>query len=97
MQHIGNDHKIVDFAFTNQNGKVITQKDYENTIYVADFFLQHAHNLSKMTDNMVWLQNQLKSNPEVKLLSFSVTPDIDTPDVLKICSKKKVLMIHVGI
>ena len=32
---------------------------------------------------MVWLQNQLKNNPEVKLLSFSVTPDIDTPEVLK--------------
>ena len=38
VQHIGNDHKISDFAFTNQNGKTITQKDYENTIYVADFF-----------------------------------------------------------
>ena len=84
VQHIGNDHKIADFAFTNQNGKVITQKDYENTIYVADFFFTTCPTICpKMTDNMVWLQNQLKSNPEVKLLSFSVTPDIDTPDVLK--------------
>ena len=32
---------------------------------------------------MVWLQNQLKKYPEVKLLSFSVTPDIDTPEILK--------------
>jgi protein SCO1/2 len=32
---------------------------------------------------MVWLQNQLKKYPNVKLLSFSVTPDIDTPEVLK--------------
>lgn len=84
VQHIGNDHKIADFAFTNQNGKVITQKDYENTIYVADFFFTTCPTICpKMTDNMVWLQNQLKSNPEVKLLSFSVTPDIDTPEVLK--------------
>ena len=36
-----------------------------------------------MTDNMVWLQEQLKNNPEVKLLSFSVTLDIDTPEILK--------------
>ena len=36
-----------------------------------------------MTNNMVWLQNQLKKYPDVKLLSFSVTPDIDTPEVLK--------------
>ena len=84
VQHIGNDHKIADFAFTNQNGKVITQKDYENTIYVADFFFTTCPTICpKMTDNMVWLQNQLKNNPEVKLLSFSVTPDIDTPEVLK--------------
>ena len=84
VQHIGNDHKIADFAFTNQNGKIITRKDYENTIYVADFFFTTCPTICpKMTDNMVWLQNQLKNNPEVKLLSFSVTPDIDTPEVLK--------------
>lgn len=84
VQHIGNDHKIADFAFTNQNGKIITQKEYENTIYVADFFFTTCPTICpKMTDNMVWLQNQLRNNPEVKLLSFSVTPDIDTPEVLK--------------
>ena len=84
IQHIGNDHKIADFAFINQNGKLITQKDYENTIYVADFFFTTCPTICpKMTDNMVWLQNQLKNNPKVKLLSFSVTPDIDTPEVLK--------------
>ncbi|MQP51432.1 MULTISPECIES: SCO family protein [unclassified Flavobacterium] len=84
VQHIGNDHKISDFSFTNQNGKVITQKDYENTIYVADFFFTTCPTICpKMTDNMVWLQNQLKNYSEVKLLSFSVTPDIDTPEVLK--------------
>lgn len=84
VQHIGNDHKIADFAFTNQNGKIITPKDYENKIYVADFFFTTCPTICpKMTNNMVWLQNQLKNNPEVKLLSFSVTPDIDTPEVLK--------------
>jgi protein SCO1/2 len=90
VQHIGNDHKIADFAFTNQNGKIITQKDYENTIYVADFFFTTCPTICpKMTDNMVWLQNQLKNNPEVKLLSFSVTPDIDTPEVLKKYAQEK--------
>lgn len=84
VQHIGNDHKIADFAFTNQNGKLITQKEYENTIYVADFFFTTCPTICpKMTDNMVWLQNQLKKYPNVKLLSFSVTPDIDTPQILK--------------
>lgn len=84
VQHIGNDHKIADFKFMNQNREVITQKDYENYIYVADFFFTTCPTICpKMTDNMVWLQEQLKNNPEVKLLSFSVTPDIDTPEILK--------------
>lgn len=84
VQHIGNDHKIADFSFTNQNGKLITEKEYENYIYVADFFFTTCPTICpKMTNNMVWLQNQLKKYPNVKLLSFSVTPDIDTPEVLK--------------
>ena len=90
VQHIGNDHKIADFSFFNQNGKIITQKDYENKIYVADFFFTTCPTICpKMTNNMVWLQNQLKKYPNVKLLSFSVTPDIDTPEVLKKYAQEK--------
>lgn len=90
VQHIGNDHKIANFAFTNQNGKIISQKDYENTIYVADFFFTTCPTICpKMTDNMVWLQNQLQKYPNIKLLSFSVTPDIDTPEVLKKYAQEK--------
>ena len=40
VQHIGYNHKIAPFSFVNQNGKTITNKDYEGKIYVADFFLQ---------------------------------------------------------
>lgn len=90
IQHVGADHKVSDFSFTNQNGKIITQKDYENTIYVADFFFTTCPTICpKMTNNMVWLQKQLKSYPNVKLLSFSVTPDVDTPEVLKKYALKK--------
>jgi protein SCO1/2 len=90
VQHIGYDHKIANFSFTNQNGKIITQKEYENTIYVADFFFTTCPTICpKMTNNMVWLQNQLKKYPNIKLLSFSVTPDIDTAEVLKKYAKEK--------
>lgn len=90
VQHIGYNHIIADFAFTNQNGQTITQKDYENKIYVADFFFTTCQTICpKMTTNMVWLQDQIKDNPEVKLLSFSVTPDIDSVPVLKEYAKEK--------
>lgn len=90
VQHIGYYHTIADFSFTNQNGKVITQKDYENKIYVADFFFTTCPTICPiMTDNMVWLQNEIKDNPKVKLLSFSVTPEIDTVPVLKKYAEEK--------
>ena len=38
---------------------------------------------------MVYLQSLLNDLPEIKLLSFSVTPEIDTPEVLKAYAKQK--------
>ncbi len=90
VQHIGYNHKIAPFAFTNQNGKKVTNKDYEGKIYVADFFFTTCQTICpKMTDNMVWLQDKIKDNPKVKLLSHSVFPDEDTVEVLKKYAKEK--------
>lgn len=90
VQYVANNHKIADFRFTNQNGKIITQKDYEGKIYVADFFFTTCKSICpKMTNNMGWLQEQLKNNPKVLLLSHSVTPDIDNVEVLKNYAKEK--------
>ena len=84
IQYVALDHTIADFSFTNQNGKTITQKDYAGKIYVADFFFTTCRSICpKMANNMVWLQNQIKNNPKVMLLSHSVTPDIDSVSVLK--------------
>jgi protein SCO1/2 len=84
IQYVALDHTIADFSFTNQNGKTITQKDYEGKIYVADFFFTTCRSICpKMTNNMTWLQNQIKNNPKVMLLSHSVTPEIDSVSVLK--------------
>lgn len=90
IQHIANEHYIADFSFTNQNGKKITQKNYEGKIYVADFFFTTCPTICPiMTDNMVWLQEQIKNNPKVMLLSHSVTPDIDSVPVLKAYAERK--------
>ncbi|TYA73973.1 SCO family protein [Seonamhaeicola marinus] len=83
-------HKIADFAFTNQNGKTITQKDYENKIYVADFFFTTCPTICPiMTKNMVEIQKEIINDTEVMLLSHSVTPEIDTVAQLKRYAIKK--------
>ena len=84
VQYISKYHTISDFSFTNQNGKSITQKDYEGKIYVADFFFTSCKSICpKMTTNLVEVQKAFLHNPKVKLLSFSVMPDIDSVSVLK--------------
>ena len=84
VQYISKYHTISDFSFTNQNGKSITQKDYEGKIYVADFFFTSCKSICpKMTTNLVEVQKAFLDNPKVKLLSFSVMPDIDSVSVLK--------------
>ncbi len=84
VQYIANKHRIADFSFTNQNGKTITQKDYEGKIYVADFFFTTCGSICpKMTTNLVEVQKQFLHNPKVMLLSHSVLPDIDDVPILK--------------
>jgi protein SCO1/2 len=84
VQHISKYHTIADFSFTNQNGKIITQKDYEGKIYVADFFFTTCPTICPiMQDNMVDIQNAFLDNPKVMLLSHTVMPEIDSVPVLK--------------
>ena len=84
VQYISKYHTIANFSFTNQNGRTITQKDYEGKIYVADFFFTTCKSICpKMTTNLVDVQKAFLDNPKVKLLSFSVMPDVDNVSVLK--------------
>lgn len=84
IQHQKKYHTISDFSLTNQNGKTITQVDYKDKIYVADFFFTTCQTICPiMTDNMVNIQAKVADNPEVKLLSHTVMPETDTVAQLK--------------
>ena len=90
IQHVKRFHKIKSFEFLNQNGKIVSEKDYEGFIYVADFFFTTCPSICPiMTDNMLKIQNYVKDKRKVKLLSFSVTPEIDSVPVLKDYSIEK--------
>ncbi|MEM8846705.1 MAG: SCO family protein [Bacteroidota bacterium] len=77
-------HTIADFQLTNQNGATITQKDYSDKIYVADFFFTTCPTICPiMTKNMAEIQGSILDDSEVMLLSHSVTPAIDSVAQLK--------------
>ena len=90
MKHITKDHTIADFELTNQNGQKITNKNYKDKIYVADFFFTRCQTICiNMAYNMGELQNLYKKDTEIMFLSHSVTPEIDSVTVLKEYADRK--------
>ncbi|MGB5819912.1 MAG: SCO family protein [Saonia sp.] len=77
-------HKIPDFKLVNQLGDTITQKTFEDKLYITDFFFTTCPGIClKMTGNMQKLQEEFLEDSEILLLSHSVTPSIDSVSVLK--------------
>jgi protein SCO1/2 len=84
LSHVKKYHTIADFSLVNQNGDTITEQDYKDKIYIADFFFTTCLTICPiMTGNMEYLQQQIMDDPEVLLLSHSVTPEIDSVPRLK--------------
>ena len=82
--HVAKYHKISDFKLTNQNGKEITQANFKDKIYVADFFFTTCQDICPvMTKNMYQLQEELKNDNQILLLSHTVIPEVDTVEKLK--------------
>lgn len=78
-----NFHQIPAFRLQNQNGDWITEQKFKNKIYITDFFFTSCPGICpKMTNNMLVLQEAFEENPNVLLLSHSVTPRQDSVAVL---------------
>ncbi|MCH2479639.1 MAG: SCO family protein [Flavobacteriales bacterium] len=90
VQHVKRFHKIKDFSLVNQNGEKVTNEDYRDKIYIADFFFTTCQGICPiMKENMIILQDEYKDDDQVYLLSHTVTPEIDTKEVLKKYSLEK--------
>lgn len=84
VRHVRNLHKIGRFKMIDQNANIITNATYKNKIYVADFFFTRCESICPiMTNNMAKVQEAFKEDDSIMLLSFSVTPTIDSVSVLK--------------
>ncbi len=78
-------HQIADFSYTDQHGKIITQKDINGKIHVASFIFTSCGSICPaITKNMKLLQSEFKNDNQVVILSYSVTPWIDDVERLKI-------------
>lgn len=82
-------NKVPDFEFIDQEGNTITNKDYEGKVYVVEFFFTSCPTICPiMNKKMVTIQDEFFGNPEFGIASFSITPEMDTPEVLKNYAKR---------
>lgn len=74
-------YPVPDFTLTDQAGKAVTRQDLAGKVWVADFiFTNCGGTCPLMTGRMRKLQDALP--PEIRLVSFTVDPSRDTPEVL---------------
>ncbi|QIP12365.1 SCO family protein [Spirosoma aureum] len=72
-------HRIADFAFYDQTNRLFTQDSIANKIYVANFFFTACPSICpKMTNLLKAVQDTFLHEPKVALVSFSVTPWLDS-------------------
>lgn len=77
-------HFIKPFNLINQDGKMFSDKDVRNKIYVADFFFTSCiSSCPKMTNNLKLVQDVLKNNKNISIISFTVDPETDSVKRLK--------------
>jgi len=80
--------KVPNFEFVNQEGQKITNKTYAGKVYVVEFFFSTCPSICPiMNRKMLSIQDAFFGNSNFGKTSISITPDIDTPEVLKAYSK----------
>lgn len=85
----GQPKKVPSFSFTNQDGETITNEDYLGKVYVVEFFFTTCPTICPiMSRNLVEVQNQFKDFENFGVASFSIMPQVDTPEVLKAYAEK---------
>jgi protein SCO1 len=76
-------HTIPDFDFLDQNNSHVTNKSFENKIYIADFFFTSCPTICpKMKTQMSLLYKHFGANSSVGFLSHTIDPRHDTVPVL---------------
>lgn len=80
----GSPKKVPAFNFIDQNRDTITEKDYLGKVYVVEFFFTTCPTICpRMNRNLVEIQNEFEAFDNFGVASFTITPEIDTPEVLK--------------
>ena len=77
--------KVPDFRFINQNEELVSNKDYLGKVYIVEFFFTTCTTICPiMNTNLVHIQNSFTAFPDFGIASFSINPEYDTSEVLRL-------------
>lgn len=80
----GKKRRVPSFEFINQDSLVVSNKDYEGKVFVAEFFFTSCPSICPiMNKNLVEIQKEFAQDDDFGIASFSISPEYDTPTVLK--------------
>lgn len=75
---------IPDFSYTTQDDSTLTSEDLKGKIYLANFFFTTCPSICPaMNYNVQQVQERFKGYEDFRIVSFSVDPNHDQPEVLK--------------
>lgn len=84
MLRIGYGHKIGSFSFLNQDRKEITLESVRGKVFVVEYFFTTCGTICpKMNLQMQRVQEKYRGNQDLKILSFTVNPEVDTVEQMK--------------
>jgi protein SCO1/2 len=76
------------FELVNQDNKKITNETYKGKVYVLEFFFTTCPSICpKMNLSMLAIENKFFGNPNFGIVSITIDPSHDTPEVLKAHAK----------
>ena len=88
LLRIGQGHQIGNFKFENQFKEMISEEEIEGKVFVAEYFFTSCQSICPlMNKQMMRVQEKFKGNNNLKILSFTVDPDIDSAEQLLLYSK----------
>ena len=80
----GKKRKVPSFEFINQDSVLISNQDYLGKVFVVDFFFTRCPSICPiMTKNLVDIQDTFSQSNDFAVASFSITPQFDTPEILR--------------
>lgn len=77
-------HKVSDFKFIDQDMNEVTGAMMEGKIYAVNFFFTSCPGICpSMTRNLIRFQNAFWQDDDIKIISHTVMPEVDTREKLK--------------